>query len=165
MFAWLRLAPRRAFLSARNLALALLVVPAVLAGCGHDSHVAPVATRPITATDLSGQSYNLLVRNADQSVILLGHLRFGAVQPDGTVTGTWDLSPWGAETAVPDLPASGALTGTLAGSTLIVRLPLPSAGNSLGLVAGSFVNERLTGRISLLPAQSFDAGFEAIAAN
>jgi hypothetical protein len=140
--------------------LAVSVLVAVL-GCGRSSDSTAVATHPVNAEALSGLTFNVLAKTADESAILLGHLRFDAIA--GTaVTGAWDLSQWSGPAAVPGLPTGGAFTGTLEGSTLILRLPLPDGDASLGIVAREFVGERLSGTLSLLPSLEFQSTFEAI---
>jgi hypothetical protein len=142
----------------RVFALFLLIA---VVGCGRSHGVTGITPVPVTPNALSGQTYNVLSKNEDESVILLGHLRFDPIQ-DTDVTGTWDLQQWSGPAAVPGLPANGAFTGSLEGSTLILKLTLPEPENSLGIVSRGFVMGRLSGRMSLLPSLGFDGTFEAI---
>jgi hypothetical protein len=139
----------------------LLLLLLALAGCGSTRRVAAVTPLPVTASDLSGQTFNVLTRNADESVILLGHLRFDSIR--GTdVTGTWDLQQWSGPAAIPGLPGSGSFAGTLEASTLILKLPLDDPGSSLGVYSRGFVAGRLSGTLSLLPSLRYNGAFEAI---
>src|SRR5262245_44888580 len=104
-----------------RIALVLALVALVSPGCGGNEPT--VAPNGLRATDLSGRSFNIVAKNASESVILLGQLRFSAVANDH-FTGSWTLRQWSGSD-VPGLPGSGALDGSLFGGTALVRVGLP----------------------------------------
>lgn len=138
----------------------LSLLPLALSGCGNvEKSVAP---QPLAGSSFSTTDYNVVVKNRDESVILLGQFRFSPTRND-TITGTWALSPWGGGSAIPGLPGSGGLSGTYLGGTAALQLDLPGTASSLGVFAEGMVDGRMTGRVSLLPSGGFEGRFEAIA--
>lgn len=146
----------------RRSILVLSVLVAIL-GCSRSSEVSGITADPVDASDLSGQTFNVLAKTEDESVILLGHLSFDTIT-DTEVSGTWDFGQWSGPAVVPSLPTSGSFTGSLENSTLLLEMPLPDGETSLGIVSQGFVGERLSGTLSLLPSLGFQSTFEAIRA-
>jgi hypothetical protein len=131
-------------------------------GCGESQRTAGPQLRPIAATDISG-TYNLVAKDAKETVVFLGHLHFTSVAGD-QVSGSWDLSAWGGDGPIPGLPDQGVLTGTLHGTTLILRSERSDPQSTLGWIAEGFQGERMVGSLTLLPTRGFEGGFEAIRA-
>ena len=56
----------------------------------------------------------------------------------------------------------GSFSGFMFGDEAIIEIDLPASDNSLGIVIEGILNDKLVGRISLLPSLEFDGNFEAI---
>jgi len=146
-------------MSARSL-LPIFFLVMISLGCSSREQV--LAPQPLDPAALAGQTLNVVAKNADDSVILLGQLHLGPIV--GTaIGGTWDLRQWSGHD-IPGLPGRGSVNGTVFGRAAILQLALPGTTQALGIMVDRLVNERITGTISLLPSRSFRGSIEAIPA-
>jgi hypothetical protein len=146
-------------MSARSL-LSVLFLALISLGCSSREQV--LAPQPLDPADLAGRTFNVVAKNANESVILLGQLRLGPIV--GTaIGGTWDLRQWSGSD-IPGLPGRGSVNGTVFGRAAILQLALPGTTETLGIVVDRLVKDRITGTISLLPSRSFTGSIEAIPA-
>lgn len=133
----------------------------ILVAGGCDS--AEVAEAPTFAEDaLSNTTYNVVVLDEHDAVILLGELAFGERQ-ENAVSGSWQLSPWGEQASFAALPGDGSFTGLIHGQAAIVQIALPETEATLGLIIEGVLDDRLVGSLRLLPGSEFEGRFEAIA--
>src|SRR5438132_5607093 len=143
----------------RLLPIALLAV--LVLGCSrHEQVIAP--EQPLDPAALAGGSFNVVAKNASESIILLGQLHLGPIV-GSAIGGTWDLRQWNGHD-IPGLPGRGSVTGSVFGRAMILQLDLPGTADQLGVVMVRQVNGRITGTISLLPSRSFRGSIEAIPA-
>jgi hypothetical protein len=142
--------------SAMPIALALLIS----LGCSSREQV--LAPQPLDPTMLAGGTFNVVGKNASESIILLGQLHLGPIV--GTsIGGTWELRQWTGN-GIPGLPGRGSVTGSVFGRAALLQLDLSGTEQSLGIVVDRLVDDRITGTISLLPSRSFRGTIEAIPA-
>jgi hypothetical protein len=121
-----------------------------------------LAPQPLDPAKLAGGTFDVVAKNTDESIILLGQLHLGPIV--GTaIGGTWELRQWSGSD-IPGLPGRGSVTGSVFGRAAILQLDLPGTQQSLGIVVDRLVNERIAGTISLLPSRSFRGSIEAIPA-
>jgi hypothetical protein len=146
-------------MNARSL-LSLVYLASLSLDCS--SHQQVPAPQLLDPTTLSGGTFNVVAKNADQSVILMGQLHMGPIV--GTaIGGTWELRQWRGS-SIPGLPGRGSVTGSVFGRAALLQLDLPGTEQALGIVVDRLVNGRISGTISLLPSRSFRGSLEAIPA-
>lgn len=146
-------------MSTRSL-LSLLVLASISFGCSSRQQV--LAPQPLDPSTLSGGTFNVVAKNPDESVILLGQLHLGPIVGNA-IGGTWDLRQWSGSN-IPGLPGRGSVSGSVFGRAAILQLDLPGTEQTLGIVVDRLVNGRVSGTISLLPSRSFRGSLEAIPA-
>lgn len=140
--------------------LPLTFLAVLTLGCSERERV--LAPQPLDPATLAGGTFNVVAKNANASIVLLGTLHLGPIV--GTsIGGTWDMRQWSGSD-IPGLPGRGSVTGSVFGRAAILQLDLPGRAESLGIVVDAQVNERITGTISLLPSRSFRGSLEAIPA-
>ena len=148
----------------------IVILIVLFISCSDDKQ--PIEPTSFTIDDISNTSYRIVAKNDNDSVILLGRLNFNQIE-DNEITGTWNLETWGKNSLFPTLainegkqfPTSaniGTFSGFISGNIAILEINLPSVDNSLGIVIKGILNEKLIGKITLLPNKEFDGSFEAI---
>jgi hypothetical protein len=142
-----------------------LVVLVAAAGCGGSPVTGTgnpfVQTTPLAGGELSGTSYNVVIKDAGETVLMLGSVDF-TDQVGDSVSGTWSLEPWGDASRTAVSPGAGTLAGRLVGGQAIVQLKPGSGTESMGLLVEGFRAGRMVGTATILPAKNFDGRFEAI---
>jgi hypothetical protein len=99
--------------SAMPIALALLIS----LGCSSREQV--LAPQPLDPTMLAGGTFNVVGKNASESIILLGQLHLGPIV--GTsIGGTWELRQWTGN-GIPGLPGRGSVTGSVFGRAALLQ--------------------------------------------
>lgn len=126
------------------------------------SHERVLAPEPLDPATLAGGTFDVVAKNANESIILLGQLHLGPIVGNA-IGGTWDMRQWSGSD-IPGLPGQGSVSGSVFGRAVILQLDLIGTQQSLGIVVDRVVNDRITGTISLLPSRSFRGSIEAIPA-
>lgn len=137
----------------------LLSALLVASACSSPASVEPPSK--LDAKDVSNTEYNLLVLNDEDAAIFIGGLRFGRIDGD-VVRAEWELEPWSEEPLFSNLPLSGRLTGFLHGGELFLLSDPFGDDDVMGLSQVSWQEERLSGKVDILPALEFKGRFEAV---
>ena len=139
------------------------VLAAAMVSCGGER--VTEGRSGVETSQLAGTDYALAVLDAEDGLVLLGRLTFEAIDGE-QVRGGWRLETWGEQPDFDGLPVNrgavfpedadlGAFTGQIFGDWVIVRIALPRAGDSLGLVFQEQDGEELLGTATLLPSGLF----------